>query len=574
MRACPLLRARTSRVALVPALVTGLALALAPARTAAAQTLKGDYHEDARFGFKIKPPKEWKGIPVPSGQSWVIGKYLSEKKYFYTEKGSYTYAFQPEMTIVAFVSEDLKKARRKTALDKAISDEAKQELALQFATEMESDFRDYKDYLTKTYSGGGFYFSKEEPGDHDGMPTMVYEAKVEKGSSGGPKRILTWVYSLPDVDIAVGIEILDQDVDKLGSVLQSTFRSLKAIAREGEMPIQQGQIGNITIMLEDLGELTPEERKQKRLESQADARAKAIAGLADGWHHETIDGFLIVSHAEARFDKQVAEQARAVFDWLEKTFPFVGPGEYVRQPVIRVCKDFDEERSFRGDEVSLDFVGLSQEVTTNQESGGTRSFMGGLFNAFMTQYWFNDRDRELWVAMPAWLREGILHTVIDASPKNGKLDFYRGDWTAETLRTLVREERAKEPKELIYLTREDFSGEDQEASFERSKQAQALVDYLLMGPGAKSSKTKGLLESYIVNVKAVMAEIEQADEGEGEDEEEKPKTEAEEEAALKAERELWKARERQLLEEAGRRTFTGWTEKDWEDLARNYFKGI
>jgi Sec-independent protein translocase protein TatA len=106
------------------------------------------------------------------------------------------------------------------------------------------------------------------------------------------------------------------------------------------------------------------------------------------------------------------------------------------------------------------------------------------------------------------------------------------------------------------------------------KQAQALVDYLLLGPGAKSSKTKGLLESYIKNVKAVMAEIEQSDEDEGEEEEEKPKTEAEEEEALKAERELWKARERQLLEEAGRRTFTGWSEKDWEDLAKNYFKGI
>ena len=98
------------------------ALPLGPAGAASAQGLKGDYHEDARFGFKVKPPKEWKGIPVPTGQSWVVGKYLSEKKYFYTEKGSYTYEFQPEMTIVAFVSEELKKAARQQTLDEAADD--------------------------------------------------------------------------------------------------------------------------------------------------------------------------------------------------------------------------------------------------------------------------------------------------------------------------------------------------------------------------------------------------------------------------------------------------------------------
>jgi hypothetical protein len=557
----------------MPALVLGL-VALLSAPAAAAQGMKGDYHEDARFGFKIRPPKEWRGIPVPSGQFWVIGKYLSEKKYFYTEKGSYTYEFQPEMTIVAFVSEELKKATRRTALEKAVSEEAKQELEAEFERAREADFRDYKDYLTKTYSEGGFYFSKEEAGDHGGLRTTIYEAKVEKSAQGGPKRIVAWVYSLPDVDIAVGIEVLDQDYAKLQSMIDSTFKSLKAIPRSGELPVLQGQAGSV-VVIEDLGEMTPEERKTKRLESQADAQAKAIAGLAEGWHHSKIDGFLVVSRADKDFDKEVAEQARAVFDWLEKTFPYVGPGEYVRQPVIRVCKDFEEERSFRGEAGAMDMMGLGLEVTTNQEYAGTRSFEAGFLNRAMTQLWFNDRDRELWWRMPAWLQAGIVNTVADSTPKNGKLDFYRSDWTAETLRALVREGRALEPRDLIYLTRKDFSGGDGKTEFERGTQAQALVDYLLLGPGSKSSKTKNVIESYITSLKAVIAEIKQTDKELGQDEEAgEPKTEAEEEEARKADRERWEARERQLLEQAGRRTFSGWTERDWEDLAKGYFKGI
>jgi hypothetical protein len=537
--------------------------------------MKGDYHEDARFGFKVKPPKDWQAIPVPSGQSWLIGKYLSKKKYFYTEPGSYTFEFQPEMAIVAFVSEDLKRAARKKALDETKDEEAKKKLEWEHDLEKEAGFRDFKDYLDKTYTDGGFYFSKEEPGELSGIRTMVYEANVEKMARSGPKRILAWVYSLPDVDIAVKIEVLEQDYDKLRTTLESTLKSLRPIAREGEMPLRQGGTGSATaINVEDMDEMTAEQRKQVRLASQEDAHAKAIAGLADGWHHSKIDGFLLISHTDERFDKQVAEQARTVFDWLDKTFPYVGPGEYVREPIIRVCRTWDEEKSFRADAGGLDLFGLSLEVTTNQEDAGTRSFESGFLNQSMTRLWFNDRDRELWWLMPAWLREGIVHALGDATPKGGKLDFYRGDWTAETLRTLVREERATHPRELVYMIEADFHGDDGRTAFERAKQAQALVDYLLLGPGAKSSKTKNLLQSYVTNVKAVILELKEEGKELAKDEEkkEKPKTEEEEEAALKAEREAWVGRQRQLLEEVGRRTFTGWTEKDWDDLAKSYFK--
>jgi hypothetical protein len=141
-------------LSLSPALPLGAALALAPGL--AAQSLKGDTHEDARFGFRVKPPKDWKAIPVPSGQCWVIGKYMSEKKYFYTESGGYTREFQPSMSIAAFVSPELKKAARK-AKEKATEEEIKEKVKEGKGTidiEYEAEYRDYKDYLTKTTAAG------------------------------------------------------------------------------------------------------------------------------------------------------------------------------------------------------------------------------------------------------------------------------------------------------------------------------------------------------------------------------------------------------------------------------------
>jgi hypothetical protein len=37
---------------------------------------------------------------------------------------------------------------------------------------------------------------------------------------------------------------------------------------------------------------------------------------------------------------------------------------------------------------------------------------------------------------------------------------------------------------------------------------------------------------------------------------------------------MWKQREQEVIDEVTRRTFAGWGDKEWNDLARNYFKSI
>jgi hypothetical protein len=560
------------------ALLVAAAL-LAPDSTA--QTMKGGFHQDARFGFKVKPPKDWSSIPVPSGQAWVVAKFLSDKKHFFTEKGGgFTYEFQPEMTVIAFVSSELKKAARKEAEKEAENEQTESKAPKEgdvsvVVASAESDYRDYKDYLTKTYKDSGFYFSREEASEHDGLRTTIFEARAEKSGWGGPKRIVTWLYSLPDVDVAVQIEVLEGDVDKMKTVLDGVFKSFQAIAREGEMPLNQGTVGSTVffISLDDMEKLTPADRERRRKEQQDDAHRKATEGLGEGWHTAKMDGFLVVSCADERFDKQVVEQASAVFEWLEKTFPYVGAGEYVREPILRVCRNFEEENSFREDAGWWDMAGLGLEATTNKEGGGARGYAFSYLNVRMVDIWFVDRDLELWWAMPNWLQTGIRSLVSDATAKSGKLDIGKDEWTSAKLRELVREERATTPKDLIHLTGSDFWGEGSDV-FGRVKEAQALVEYLLVGPGSKGS-TKGLIKSYIENLKAVTSEIREAEKKEQKPAAEAaPATEEEEQKRLQERREEWKKREQELLDEVGRRTFAGWDDNRWKELAKSYFKSL
>ena len=93
--------------------------------------------------------------------------------------------------------------------------------------------------------------------------------------------------------------------------------------------------------------------------------------------------------------------------------------------------------------------------------------------------------------------------------------------------------------------------------------------------GAKSGRTKDLIKSYITNLQATIDELKAAEEKEeGDSDQAMPATEEEEEKALRTQHEKWKAQEQALLDEVGRRTFAGWSDRDWKDLAKNYFKSL
>ena len=73
-------------------------------------------HTDNRYGFKIKPPRDWQEVPVQANEQWLVAKYLSEKKYFWTDKDrGWSYEHQPELMVIAFVDEATKKEARKTS---------------------------------------------------------------------------------------------------------------------------------------------------------------------------------------------------------------------------------------------------------------------------------------------------------------------------------------------------------------------------------------------------------------------------------------------------------------------------
>jgi len=546
-------------------LSTGLALsaslrAVAPAASGPPQ--RGGYHEDSRCGYKIKPPKDWEPVPLKLDESWHVAKFLSDRVYFWTsDDDGWTWEHRPQMTVIAFVQ------RTEEEEPAAESDEPQEGVEV---VTIVNPYEDYKDYLKRTYSGGGYHVAAEEEGMVAKVRTTELEIRVERGSRNGPKRIVTWIYHLESLDLAVEFEVLETEWDKLEKVVLGTLKSFKPIPRTGEgLPDNEGLSARLMI-LSEMDELSPAERKEQRIQLEQSLHDKARAGMLEEWTAEEMGRFLVLNHCDEKVAERMVERADAVLSFLDDHFAYVGRNEYVRRPILRICKDWEEESSYRKGGAGWWSLNDLEVVTHDDQMGAAGSWEGEWINRRVVDLWFSDRDRDLYWAFPSWLRQGLQNSFATALPKRRKLEFREDDWDRDVLRQMVRDGSATPPRELILMGREQFFGSGS-SFWNRQREAGALVRFFLSGQAAKSSKTKDVLDDYIMNLKLLVDRID-AEKEDAPDR--KPKTEAEEDEYFRKRQEAWKEKERMVLDDVFDRTFRAWTDKDWEAFDKVYFKSI
>ncbi len=520
-------------------------------------------HKDARLGFSIQTPREWTAIPQKADEAWLVANYQSNKAFFFTEKGGWTEEHKPDMQAIAFVSEQIKEQAK---VEKRKNKKGEDVLII----DLVSPYKDYKDYMARRYTGGGWYVDKEEQTKVGDVEATIIEIRVDKLSYTGPKRIVTWVYHLPDLDLAVQFEVLQDSWPKIQAEVTRCLKSFKTIPRSGEALVREVSTGKKLTILE-ADELTPEERKGWRQSEEQSFHERASKDLPAGWNSKKFGRFLLVYSCDEKFAKKIADQAEAVWQWLDATFPFVGEKEYVRAPVIRVCKNQDEMMQFQK---AGSWSWNDLEIVTCQDFNGSDSWYLGRVNSGILDVWFNDRDRELHWALPAWLDIGLTQVLEQARVDKGRIEFRRDDWNREEVRSMVKEGRAKKPRELMMLTDSALNsskGKDQWGAYFES---QAFVAFLVTGPAAKNPKTKTFLGDYMKSLKAAQLALKAKRDAAKDEKVAKPKTEEEEEKLFRDQAQGYKQAETDVLERAFRGAFGGWSDKDWQQFETVYFQTI
>ncbi|MDC3283289.1 hypothetical protein OAV41_01815 [Planctomycetota bacterium] len=514
-------------------------------------------HENTSIGFKISTPKKWNEVPIKNDELWIVGRFQSNKTNYYSGKGGWTSEYKPEMTMLAFTGESMK---TDIELDMNKDKDGKGE-SVSATFRIENPYKDYKEYLQKTYSSGGWYVDSEEKTELRGVQVTQYSIKVEKSTSyGGPRRLIAWIYHLGHADVAVQFECLEGAYEKLKREFNKRLTSFKTIERT--TVVEESTQGLIEIINSDE---TTEERAAKRLEIELNQHAKALANLPGDWT-TWIDGrFLILSHVKAKDAKEIIQQIDMMFEWLEDNFDFVGHDEYVRNPIIRICKNSDEMSLF-SEGSGYSFTNI--EILTCKDNSSFGEFMGGRVNDRAFEYWFYERDRELYSRIPSWFRSGMNNMLHSASMKGRQLVFDPIQRDQSNMRELIRDEKITLPSEMFHILTSDYFGYGSASS-----QFGCFMRYLLVGKGAKSKLTKGLVEEYLGHLKNVLDE-EDAASGLLVEEDNRPQTEAEEDESFKNQKNTWQEREEFVASEVYNRTFADWTQKDWDKLDKDYLKSI
>lgn len=549
---------RSLQVLLFEVALTTALLGGALASVAVAQGV----HEDAKLGYKLRPPRDFTTIPLQPDEEWIVARWLSDKAYYQNDPtNGWTTDHKPELHVICFqdavVKADRVEVEKKT--DAASS-------VIKIA--IKNPYKDYRDYLKRTYNEGGFYIDKEEKAEVEGVAVECLEIKVERGTWGGPRRIVTWIFDGPVADYAVQFELVEAAWGKLKKDVLSTMRSFRLVAASGGAAAVTGGapvVTDLDEMLEDWNKLTPSQRMMKKLERQKREQEKATAGLSEGWRAKRFGRCFVLYDVDEKAAQAFATSATAVLDYLDDSFGWLGDTEFVREPTLRVCRNSDEESMYRkGSSWSF-----GKEIVTHKDtSGGIGGWSEtGYVNEAVCRHWFSERAGELWSVMPRWLDTGLDEAFQKSRAKGKSLEFFSDSWERVDIAEQIRAGKISPLRDLIRLESEELWKD-----YNKRDECAAAVRFFLSGP----KKAKDALKTYL---QALLPLAKKRDEErkaalEANQKSEKPKTEEEEDAAFRAAHQNRNEEEKKFLEEAFAKAFGTWSDADWKSLDAAYQKSL
>jgi hypothetical protein len=521
-----------------------------------ASVARAGAYSDERLGFSIVVPNGWKQIPIASEEKYVVAKWLTEREYVDKTEG---WGQKFELKVVLFDP----KGKRVAEV---------QDLGGGTSTiEVTNPYRTYKDWI-KSDAEGGRYISKEEEIVVHGVPTTHYEVAYEKLTV--PRHGLAFVYHAQDVDYCVTTEVLEQHWKNLSPSLLRAMKSFKVFPRKGSVkPETTGDRPDI-VLRGDASKLTPQERYSRRIQAFDRAVSIGTERLPKGWKVEKSKNFVAFSHADDKFTDLVLDQSEGVRAWLDANLAFVGDGLPGPQ-ILRICKDYDEERSFR-DLSSRSNAWVSEICLSKQDKewGGLGNVAGEVFDG-----WLEDKAPHLGYSLPPWLGDGIREWVGSGTVKGGKLEFKSDADLTVALRTAKKQGTLIMPKEMLLTTFAELMGMNREggggpgglpfdpfAQTSPRQQAAGFVRFLLAGPGRTQARTKDLLARYVENLSCVVKD----EDGKTTIDTKAPETEEEEEEQFKNRKSFWQDNQKDLLKKVFDKTFADWTSSDWSAVEKAY----
>jgi len=535
---------RLAPTALIP-------LILSIANCATAQTLKGRVWTHEQHGIKMTIPEGYASIPLQVDEKWISAKFLSDKTYL-SKYSDGLAAHRGLMRIIIFTE----KAKKGSATEVHKTDEGSTFIGVGAVP-----YQGYRNYVKRHRKD--FIFSKEDETRIGGADSLMCEVKIHKAR---PKlHLYSVVIRQPTFEMAVEFEVLE---DRLDKVKQNCLRALKSIrikapSNEASAPITHKGAKRTSTRL--WTEFRSEWRKRPSLERdeirkvmEQQHHVATRKATPDDWTTNESKHFLVISHANPKFTKQITNGAELFYKWCETEFGSLGE-DYVRRPVLRLCKDSAEYRLL-GSSSSTNWSLLvsDREIGTYYElgTGSSGQNISTLFPGIL-QHFLQERDPYIVSYTPDWLKWALTDYVRECHVSDRKLDFrvknraldglvdLQGNYVL--IRELLRNGKLPKLQELLGMNKVKFP-----------KMRSSALRYV-MGPGSRDKAFKNYLTRYFKTAIAVGEEYDNSNAITAKHTE----TEQEKEERAKAYATQSKARAKQLQNEINEKMLADINAKTW-----------
>lgn len=519
-----------------------------------AQELKGRTWTHDKFGIQMTIPDGFQVVPLQIDEQWIAGKFLSDKTYLSKDK-DWNHEHKPLLRVIVFTE----KAKKDSGVEKHEEEDGSTFIGIGAVP-----YQGYRDYVKRHRSG--FFFSKEDPDKVGGEDCLKCEIDVHKSE---PKlHIYSVVFRRPTYEVAVEMEVLEDRRDQLEKIARKVLDSLRfkeGVAETTAAITGAGKSTSTRLWTAFRGEWRkrPSNERAEIRKQMEDAHHRAVRSKTPSdWTITESKHFLVVSHADERFTKRMVDGAETFYSWCEKEFGKLGD-DYVRRPVLRLCKDYDEYKAFHFDSsnsTGWSLNGADQEIGTywddyNGSSGRDVSIM---FDDILIHY-LQEMEPHIVAYTPYWLSYALDSYVGNAFVKGKKLEFKVDDYVRDESRDQQREGKLPELRKVLEMDADAFLSQMQAGS--RSDYAATQALRFVLGPGQREKAFKDFLQRYF---KAVVEVAEKHDGDWKSVDTKSAQTEEEEEQQAKDYSSRTKERRKQLQKEINELVLTGVDDKAWE----------
>lgn len=449
----------------------------------------GSTVENHRWGYKLRAPKNWKSRAIRLDERWIAGKYFPD----YTlrtrnEMGDFV-QHKPDLWVIGFPHE-----REDERMKVEKPDENTTIITIR------NPYKDYKDFVEReawaSTGAGGWYYSKEEEIERDGVKVSVYEIKVEK-LVVAPLRLVTWVYHFDDVDFAVQVRILESEFEQNKNVIDGVMKSFKQIPRTEAFPKEEDGPEPTVDAVENV---TLEEINARRVAKVEDRIQREIDNLPRDWRVKEGKHFVIFGPKDKDYTMPMTwtlNFAREIRKYLEKHFEDIGPAK-VPRGIIRIFKSSAEETAYNQGTTRGWWADEVGEITLTWSRERSLLSEFSMVAQRLTDQYFHIKNENLRSGMPGWIRTGIWGHIGWARPsKRKKMVLQPVPSDIISIRRMLANESELSLRHIMMI-----SGEHVE--MEHHAQARSVVYYLL-GRGNRG-KLKGCIAKYLAALEAIIKE--------------------------------------------------------------------